>query len=478
MKLSTTIALLCLASVAGAQTQAKDPSYSKANPPPAGPPVPQAVTTFVGGADDCATPDVISGTGAFAVDTTLATNSVGGPATCATISKDVWFAWTPNTPCATIATCGGSTADTVLAIYAGTTCPPTAQLACNDDACGLQSSLSLSVIPGNVYLIRVGTFGAAGAGWMGTLTITTPAPAIGDDNCATPTVLAGPGMYPFDNTAATTGCEGQTEAPCLSFGTTRIIADRWYTYTATANGTATATTCQLLTSTSKDSRIAIYAGGGCPSGAAIACNDDDAACTGQALASTVSWPVTCGTTYTIQVGQYGLGVGILVGQFAVTESGTTCTPPAVAYCFGDGTGTACPCANSGAAGNGCASSVNVNGGNLASTGNASVSADTFVLQGSGMPNSSALYFQGTTQISVVFGDGLRCVGGTVIRLGTKNNVAGASSYPNAGDQSVSVRGMVPSGATRDYQCWYRNAAAFCTASTFNLTNGLDVTWAP
>jgi hypothetical protein len=27
-----------------------------------------------------------------------------------------------------------------------------------------------------------------------------------------------------------------------------------------------------------------------------------------------------------------------------------------------------------------------------------------------------------------------------------------------------------------YQLWYRNAAAFCTPSTFNLTNGLDVTW--
>jgi len=26
--------------------------------------------------------------------------------------------------------------------------------------------------------------------------------------------------------------------------------------------------------------------------------------------------------------------------------------------------------------------------------------------------------------------------------------------------------------------WYRNAAAFCTNSTFNLTNGLNVVWQP
>jgi hypothetical protein len=41
-----------------------------------------------------------------------------------------------------------------------------------------------------------------------------------------------------------------------------------------------------------------------------------------------------------------------------------------------------------------------------------------------------------------------------------------------------VRGAVPAGATRTYQVWYRNAAAFCTSDTFNLTNGLVVTWAP
>jgi hypothetical protein len=97
-----------------------------------------------------------------------------------------------------------------------------------------------------------------------------------------------------------------------------------------------------------------------------------------------------------------------------------------------------------------------------------------------MPSSSALYFQGTSQLGggagSVFGDGLRCVGGTIIRLGTKNNVAGTSTYPVAGDASVSVRGAVSAGDVRMYQVWYRNAAAFCTSSTFNLTNGVEVSW--
>ncbi len=162
-------------------------------------------------------------------------------------------------------------------------------------------------------------------------------------------------------------------------------------------------------------------------------------------------------------------------QFTVVDP----APPFTAYCFGDGTGTACPCANNGTAGNGCASSINPAGGNIAGSGTASLAADTLVLTGTGLPNSTALYFQGTTQIASGFGDGLRCAGGSVIRLGTKTNVAGTSAYPAAGDQSVSVRGAVTTaGSVRNYQVWYRNAAAFCTPSTFNLTNGLSVTWQP
>ncbi len=152
------------------------------------------------------------------------------------------------------------------------------------------------------------------------------------------------------------------------------------------------------------------------------------------------------------------------------------------FCSGDGTGTACPCGNSGTSGNGCASSVSATGAHLAASGSPSISNDTLSLTGSSMPNSSALYFQGTSQTSggsgAVFGDGLRCAGGTVVRLGTKTNAAGSSSYPVGADLHISVRGGDSAGNVRTYQCWYRNAAAFCTPSTFNLTNGVQTTWIP
>jgi len=171
-------------------------------------------------------------------------------------------------------------------------------------------------------------------------------------------------------------------------------------------------------------------------------------------------------------------VSLQIGAARLT-SRTAATP----FCAGDDSGTACPCGNASAAGAnvGCLNSFGM-GGQLRATGTASIAADSLVLQGSGMPDSSALYFQGTARSNggagAAFGDGLRCASGTIIRLATKTNVAGASQHPTAGDAPISVRGQDSAGAVRTYQIWYRNAAAFCTASTFNLTNGLELTWVP
>ena len=127
----------------------------------------------------------------------------------------------------------------------------------------------------------------------------------------------------------------------------------------------------------------------------------------------------------------------------------------VPFCFGDASGTPCPCGNNGLAGNGCANSLNPAGAHLAGSGTSSLSADTFVLSGSGMPNSSALYFQGTTRVFAgagsPFGDGLRCAGGSVFRLKTVFNVAGASQYPQPGDLPVSVPGPVTVPGSPTYQ---------------------------
>ncbi len=159
--------------------------------------------------------------------------------------------------------------------------------------------------------------------------------------------------------------------------------------------------------------------------------------------------------------------------------------PVSGFCAGDGSGTACPCGNTGAIGHGCASSVNALGAVLGHSGDAQVSDDSFQLRADGLPNSATvLFFQGTAQQSAgagaVFGDGLRCVSGTVLRLATRTASAGFVVYPSSiSDPAISTVGAIPAiGALRYYQVWYRNSAAFCTASTFNLTNGLRAQWIP
>jgi hypothetical protein len=447
------------------------------------PAAPLPIAPLVGGSDTCATPDPITGTGSFAFDNTVASSGPEAQAesicyvwNTMQINNDVWFHWTASfTGNAEVILCGGTSFDTRVAVYAGAGCPaPGSALACNDDYCGLVSRVNFLCTSGNSYVIQVGTYPGV-AGSTGSFSINQFNAPPGDD-CGAPVVLPGPGTYGFDTLLASSSFQGQAESMCVAFNTTQIADDTWFSYTAAVSGTATVTSCGLTLGPSNDTRIAAYQGTGCPAqGTAIACNDDDAACA-VGLNSTINFAVSCGQTYLIQVGRYPNSGASVLGQIMLSESGGPCASPTVPYCFGDGTGAPCPCANNGAAGNGCASSVNPNGANLATSGQSDLANDTLVLHGTGMPNSSALYFQGTTQIGTAFGDGLRCAGGVVTRLSTKTNAAGASQFPAAGDPSVHVKGNVLAAGTRTYQVWYRNAAAFCTASTFNLSNGVLVTW--
>jgi hypothetical protein len=189
-----------------------------------------------------------------------------------------------------------------------------------------------------------------------------------------------------------------------------------------------------------------------------------------------TWSPTTWSAYDWRI--FGGGNNIEISPVTITISNLDIGTP---YCFGDGSATACPCANASPVGNasGCLSSLGT-GGKLTAVGTASLSGDDVVLNGSQMPNSSALYFQGMTRQSggmgIVFGDGLRCVGGSIARLKTVTNTLGVSQIPQAGDPSLSVKGNITSPGTRTYQIWYRNAAGFCSASTFNLSNGLEIAW--
>jgi hypothetical protein len=173
----------------------------------------------------------------------------------------------------------------------------------------------------------------------------------------------------------------------------------------------------------------------------------------------------------------GGGPADVEGAFFDTVPGGSMTP----FCFGDGSSVTCPCANNGAAGHGCANSVDPAGALLTASGFPSTVSDSLLLQANHMPPTAfCIFLQGSSSGTVFsYGDGLRCVGGTLIRIGAKHASGGVASYPGPGDPPVSSRGFVPVfGAQRSYQVWYRNPDPnFCTSATFNVSNGVLVNWA-
>ncbi len=112
------------------------------------------------GSDDCATAAVILTTGTLSVSTVGSTDGTQQPGGCATIHHDVWFLWNATTSGPmNFSTCGGTAADTVIAVYAGSTCPgPGTEIACNDDSCGEESRLIFNAVAGNPYLLQIGSF--------------------------------------------------------------------------------------------------------------------------------------------------------------------------------------------------------------------------------------------------------------------------------------------------------------------------------
>lgn len=193
--------------------------------------------------------------------------------------------------------------------------------------------------------------------------------------------------------------------------------------------------------------------------------------------SYVGWPVAVRLVHlpvdgaSLELSMWGWGLSGL--QLVHLSDGAT-------FCAGDR--GACPC-GVGAAGAGCPSSFSADGATLRAAGSQQISSDTLVLTASGVSNSVVTLFQGTTAQNVglgsPFGDGLRCAGGSIVRIASVQASGGVAQYPQSGDLPIFERGGVaPSGGFRAYQVWYRNAASYCTSSVFNLTNGVAIDWRP
>lgn len=193
---------------------------------------------------------------------------------------------------------------------------------------------------------------------------------------------------------------------------------------------------------------------------------------------------------TLFVGGLFYTAGGEFSRFIAAWSGCPGNGDGTPFCFGDGAPAACPCGNNGSPGHGCQNSSSTGGALLEGEGGASLAADTVVLTSSGeKPTALSIFLQGDTDVdpAAPFGDGLRCVGGTLKRLFVKNAVAGVVVAPSGADLSVSARSAaagdpILAGEARSYQVYYRDSApAFCPSppgSTFNASQAVRLLWAP
>jgi hypothetical protein len=274
----------------------------------------------LGNADDCSAPELLTGSGPYNFDLTMATTGPQGQAGAScyfagstAIENDVWFLWTEDlNGIADFTTCTQTGTDTKIAIYDEFGCPVGPPVVCNDDDCGTQSRVEF-IKQQATYLIQIGTSPGATAG-TGTFT-NGISQYLGSDDCSGADPIFGTGTYFYQIAGSTTGPEGQNEALCASVATAPGIEnDKWFNWRAPADGVVRVKTCGNY---SLDTKMAVYAGANCPTGPALACNDD--AC--HAYRSKVFFAAVSGEVYAIQIGTPPGGSAIF-GYFDVSIAPT------------------------------------------------------------------------------------------------------------------------------------------------------------
>ena len=156
-----------------------------------------------------------------------------------------------------------------------------------------------------------------------------------------------------------------------------------------------------------------------------------------------------------------------VNGFQIEPAG----PSGNAYCFGDGSGSVCPCGGFGSAGQGCLNTSG-QGASLSGLGAANVGADSLVLTVVGGPaNKPGIFFQGNNALAGnPAGDGLLCTAGGTIRYDI--NFLDA----NGGTTQTGFGVNATPGSTKNYQYWFRDTGNPCGLGGFNFTNGWSQPW--
>lgn len=155
------------------------------------------------------------------------------------------------------------------------------------------------------------------------------------------------------------------------------------------------------------------------------------------------------------------------------------TSAAVIYCTNQASTLGCPCGNAATGDAGCANSTGA-GASVIATGSSSLGQANLGFQGLGLiPGGVAVLFEGNLSMNggngFFFGDGLRCAGAGVRRLGMRTTDAfGFATWTSAQLPS----NLWNTGDIRRFQVWYSDSQGSPCGTGFNTSNGLQVSFVP
>lgn len=120
-----------------------------------------------------------------------------------------------------------------------------------------------------------------------------------------------------------------------------------------------------------------------------------------------------------------------------------------------------------------ANSVSGSGSSISASGSNSIAAADLTLEASNAPSQPGIFYFGPDQVNIPFGNGFRCVGGTVTRMPVIFGSGGVFSYTV---DFGTFGGVIGGLGTANFQCWYRDPAG--GGMFFNLSDGLEITFVP
>jgi photosystem II stability/assembly factor-like uncharacterized protein len=220
--------------------------------------------------------------------------------------QSVWYTFTPSTAGSALVSTAGSNYDTVLAVWTGTR--GNLQLAgCSDDFDGPQSTVQFDAAAGTMYYIETAAKTQVDDGLL-FISVYLPA----NDEFSGAQVVSG---LPYSHSMDTTETSDSNDDPpvpvCnLTPGRNSV----WYIFTPDQSGLLTMDTL----SSNYDTYLAVWSGYR-GSLKLVACNDDiDAVQTQSSLKAVL----TAGTTYHIEVGQYGGKLTTTPANKSAAEAGS------------------------------------------------------------------------------------------------------------------------------------------------------------